>query len=409
MMRRFLKLDPTVRKEVEETRAFYYLLLLVILFIYGITLYQSPTLRQPARLIPFTLLMLLHGGLHWFSPYFVVPRCRLIVYLVVQIVLVISLSLISRGTAVSFGLIVALAGETVGMLEDWRWSLGAVVGYLALLMLTNYLIGGWQIISTWLGTAVIMMVFVLIYVLLFMRQMNARVAAQSLLGELETAHQQLAQYAQQVETLTLETERQRMARELHDTLAQGLAGVILQLEALEAHLEKGRLAEATLITGQTKTRARATLADARRAIADLREHTAEEPLETIGHEVERFSIATGIPCQLDLPAAISLPTAAGEHALRCVSEGLANVARHARAAQVWVALGMANGRLHISIRDDGIGFDPGQIAAGHYGLIGLRERARLAGGVLDINSEPGQGTTLRLELPIDKNRRENSQ
>ena len=95
--------------------------------------------------------------------------------------------------------------------------------------------------------------------------------------------------------------------------------------------------------------------------------------------------------------------------MRCVSEGLANVTRHARASQVWVSLGMGNGRLHISIRDDGLGFNPDQIAAGHYGLIGLRERARLAGGLLNIESQPGQGTTLRLELPIDENERDKDQ
>ncbi len=303
-MRRFLKLDPTVQKEVKETRAFYYLLLLVIIFVYGSALVDSPAVRQPARLIPFTLLMAVHAVLHWFSAYFVFPR-RLPVYLIIQIGLVIILSLISQGIAVSFSLFMALAGETAGMLEDWRRSLLAVLGYLGLMALNAYLIGSWPIVTSWLGTAVILMVFVLVYVLLFVRQMNARWEAQTLLGELETAHQQLAQYAHQVETLTLETERQRLARELHDTLAQGLAGVILQLEALEAHLEKGRLDEAAVITGQTKTRARATLADARRAIADLRQQTAEEPLAAIGHAVERFATATGIPCHLDLPPTLN--------------------------------------------------------------------------------------------------------
>jgi NarL family two-component system sensor histidine kinase YdfH len=400
-MSRFWKLDPDIQEETKETRAFYYLLMLVIIFVYGIALFEIPTIRQPARLIPFTLLMALHAVLHWFSVHFIFPRRRLAVYFVIQISLVIMLCLMSQSVAVSFSLVMAMAGETAGMLDDWRQSVGAALGYLGLLLFTMYLIDSWQIVSSWLGTAVIMMVFVFIYVALFMRQMNARAEAQSLLEELETAHQQLAAYAQQVETLTLETERQRMARELHDTLAQGLAGVILQLEALEAHLDKGHLDDAVVITDQAKTRARATLADARRAIADLRERTDEDPLEAIGHEIKRFCTATDIPCAADLPASLSLPPAIGEHAVRFVSEGLANVARHARAAQVQLNLGVANGRLHITIRDDGVGFDPGQIAAGHYGLIGLRERARLAGGALEIASQSGQGTTLRLELPVN--------
>ena len=83
-MRQFIKLDPIVQEETRETRAFYYLLLLALLFIYGITLYESPDIRQPIRLIPFTLIMLLHAGLHWFSPYFIIPQRRLVVYFVVQ-------------------------------------------------------------------------------------------------------------------------------------------------------------------------------------------------------------------------------------------------------------------------------------------------------------------------------------
>ena len=142
-MRQFIKLDPTVQKEARETRAFYYVLLAALLFIYIVTLYESPAIRQPARLIPFTLFMLLHGILHWFSPHFILPRRRLTVYLILQISLVVLLSWISQGTAVNFGLIMALAGETVGMLEEWRRSIIAVIGYLALLMFTNYLIGGW--------------------------------------------------------------------------------------------------------------------------------------------------------------------------------------------------------------------------------------------------------------------------
>ncbi len=400
-MRQFIKLDPTIQEETRETRAFYYLLLIALAFIYGITLYEAPVVRQPGRLIPFTLLMLMHAGLHWFSPHFIRPRRRLAIYLILQISLVVLLSWISRGTAVSFGLIMALAGETVGLLEDWRRSIIAVIGYLVLLLLTNYLINGWQSFLSWLGMAVVMMVFVLVYVLLFMRQMNARQEAQRLLAELEEANKQLAAYAQQVENLTLETERQRMARELHDTLAQGLAGLILQIEGLEAHLEQGHTEKVAEIAAQAKARARTTLAEARQAIGDLRQQPAASMTETIVREVERFRQATGIPCDLTLPETLALPDSLAEHLVRCVSEGLANVMQHARATAVSVKLGVENGRYQLTIHDNGQGFDPAQIPPGHYGLIGLRERARLAGGTLTIDSYPNQGTTLTLTIPAE--------
>lgn len=232
------------------------------------------------------------------------------------------------------------------------------------------------------------------------REATSRPAeSQRLLIELQETHSQLAEYALQVETLTLEAERQRMARELHDTLAQGLAGLVLQLEALEASLERDDSQKALQIAGQAKVRARSSLSDARRAIDDLRA-TKAATAEAISGEVDRFATATGIPCTLAMLPKLNVSERNREHALRCVSEGLANVAHHARATQVWVTLEEENGHLQINIRDNGQGFDTNNpIAAGHYGLLGLRERARLANGELTVNSEPGGGTTLCMTIP----------
>jgi signal transduction histidine kinase len=89
-----------------------------------------------------------------------------------------------------------------------------------------------------------------------------------------------------------------------------------------------------------------------------------------------------------------------------VSEALTNIARHARAQRARVSLRPIDDAraLDIEVRDDGVGFDPAQIGAGHYGLIGLRERTRLIGGTLNIESAPGQGTLLRVCLPLDNER-----
>jgi len=317
----------------------------------------------------------------------------------VQILLVNLLVLISREPGLVIGLYTTLAGETIGILEDWRRSLAGIVGYLALMGITYGLLWGWGTTPDWLGTALIAMLFVLVYVLLFIRQLNARAQTQLLLAELQEAHAQLAEYAGQVETLTLEAERQRMARELHDTLAQGLAGLVLQLEALEASLERDNTGQALQIAAQAKERARSTLADARRAIDDLRAADTETA-EAVSREVERFEQATGILCTLDMPQELNVSERDGEHLLRCVAEGLANVTRHARATRVWVTIGEENDQLQIQIRDNGQGFDAaGAIPTGHYGLLGLRERARLANGQLTIESEPGKGTTLCMTLP----------
>jgi len=245
----------------------------------------------------------------------------------------------------------------------------------------------------------------MVYVTTFIRQAQARLRAVNLLRELESAHRQLAEYAEQVESLTLTTERQRMARELHDTLAQGLAGLILQLEALEGYLSQGDHATAVLIATQAKDRARAALSDARQAIDDLRLRPAPTVSlpQAIREEAERFSSATGIPCAVTLPPNLVLPAPTVEHALRCISEGLTNVARHARASNASVSITIHDGSVLIQVQDNGTGFDPGAATeqSGHYGLLGLRERARLAGGTLEVKSAPGRGTTLSLCLPLN--------
>jgi NarL family two-component system sensor histidine kinase YdfH len=169
---------------------------------------------------------------------------------------------------------------------------------------------------------------------------------------------------------------------------------------LEAHLEQENIVKVAEIAAQAKTRARTTLAEARQAIGDLRQEPAAGTVEAIAREVERFRRATGIPCDLTLPEILALSDELGEHVVRCVSEGLTNVMQHARATAVSVKLGVVNGRYQLTIHDNGQGFDPAKIPTGHYGLIGLRERARLASGTLTIDSQPGQGTTLTLTIPV---------
>jgi len=391
--------DQDVKAGLKETRPFFWFLILVLIFLYGITLNADPALRQMPRLIPFTLLFFIHIVLHWYMPHWATQKWPLAAYLTAQISLVILLIVISQQPTIAIGLYMALAGETFGILEDWRRALAAMIGYLALMGLTYGLVWGWEGASGWLGSTLLVMLFVLIYVLLFMRQLNARAESKQLLTELQGAHTQLAEYAQRVESLTLAGERQRMARELHDTLAQGLTGLALQLEAVEASLERNNTAQALQITGQAKERVRMTLADARRAIDDLRA-TETAVRETIIREADRFTAASGIPCTLTIPAKLNLSERNGEHMVRCVSEGLANVTRHAQATQVWITITEENGRLLVQLRDNGQGFDGnGRIAAGHYGLLGLRERARLAGGTLTVDSTPGAGTTLSMAIP----------
>jgi len=406
-VRRLLSQSPLDQsEEVREVRPFFLIVMAVLAFLYGVAVSGSPDLRAPARLIPFTSLMLAHAILHWFSPRLAFPLRRGLVYLAVQGALAFVLTLLANNAALILGLYIGLIGEAIGILRNARLSAIAVIFYLGLAAINFVLISGWRGLSFWALATALVVFFVVAYVSLYTRQVEARERAQALLSELETAHRELAEYAARVEDLTLAAERQRMARELHDTLAQGLAGLILQLEAANSHLANGRAERAKEILVQAMARARNTLADARRAIGDLRQGAAvpEDLSEAVREEADHFATATGIACTLDLDSLPPLPDDMREHTLRVVSEGLTNVARHAQASQVWIRLASGDDCLEVEVRDDGVGFDPAAAAAqsGHYGLLGMRERARLAGGTLVVESTPGKGTVLRLCVPFNR-------
>jgi NarL family two-component system sensor histidine kinase YdfH len=194
-----------------------------------------------------------------------------------------------------------------------------------------------------------------------------------------------------------------LARELHDTLAQDLVGLTLQLERVDLHLEKQRLTRARELVQQAMARARTTLAEARSAIDDLRATSLgpDDLLLAVQHEITRFTEATSIECTAEICQLSAVPDSLCEHVLRAITEGLTNVARHSQAQHVWVNAHRQKAMITIEVRDNGIGFAHTGAGSrvGHYGLLGVRERARLCGGHLDIESAVGKGTTLRLCLP----------
>jgi NarL family two-component system sensor histidine kinase YdfH len=393
-----------VREEMRGTWLFFAVLMIVIVAVFAISLYADPSLRQPRRLIPFALLVALHLALYWFSPYLVIQRRLMVPFFLFQGVLIFAINLLAVNQAMIYGLYLPLVGAAVGFLEDVRLGVLAAASCAGLATLNFGLQWGWESVPGWLTLFLPLMLFVVIYVVAFDRQARARKQAQDLLRELEVAHGKLAAYAAQVEELTLTAERQRMARELHDTLAQGLAGLVLQMEALDSHLAQHQLDEAQAIVRQAMRRARGTLADARRAITDLRSEAFPRRglVDVLRQESERFSAATGIPCHVQLSLEGQVPQTTAEQVQRAVAEGLLNVARHAQASHVWLELVGNHQELRMTLRDDGVGFDPHRVdrEGGHYGLLGLRERARLAGGAFDVDSSHGEGSTLVLVLPL---------
>ncbi|HEY3365374.1 MAG TPA: sensor histidine kinase [Symbiobacteriaceae bacterium] len=359
-------------------------------------------LRQSPWLIPFTVLAALHGGLHG-ALLLVGNRSRGVkaLYLVVQLVVAAGLVLMARQSPLSQALFFPLAGEAIGLFADVRGRLAGVGGVVAGWLAVTLLIGDWAMLRVMLPASLASFGFVGVYVWLYARQMMERQRAENLLVELEQVNRQLRSYARRVEELTIAEERQRMARELHDTLAQGLAGLVLQLEAVDDLLARGEAERARAITVRAMQRARTTLAEARTAIQALR-----TPLEkgnvvgAIQELVDNLRAETGLTCIFEAgPGDLRLEGEVGAQVYRVVKEGLTNIQRHAQASQAAVRLTATPEHIQLEITDDGVGFDPDAIPTGHYGLLGLRERTGLLGGTLMIDSRPGTGTRIQVTLP----------
>ena len=392
--------QPVLINTERETRIFFWFMTLVLVTMSGLAAINTPELLRLPRLVLFTVLMSAHIGLHWMLRLNSQRPGWLPVYMLVQGVLAAALVYLSIDIGLAFAVSMALVGEAVGVYGVTRRGLLISAYYLVLSLGFYTWLAGFSRAGWWLLGALPIILFVVLYVEMYTRQSNANERASVLLEELESANRQLSAYAAEVEDLTIAAERERMARELHDTLSQGLAGLILQLEAADAHLAGGRPEKARQIVQNTMESARATLADARRAIDNLR--TGDDPgIEAVlQREAERFAAACGLPCEVSVDLPVALPAEWSAGLQRMAAEGLSNIARHAGATQASLTLRAQSGVLVFEMRDNGHGFDPAGVPEGHYGLIGMRERARLLGGTLEVQSRPGQGALLRFEGPL---------
>ncbi len=192
-----------------------------------------------------------------------------------------------------------------------------------------------------------------------------------------------ARLAEESAILARADERTRLAREIHDTLAQGLAALTLQIETALRHVgrDPDRVRERLEKALDT---ARANLEEARRSVSDLR---AAAPLpQALAALIREFTSESGIRVSLDMSGKCRLTVPVEAELYRIAQQALANVRQHARAKTVHVSLSCMAGAVKLSIEDDGVGFNTRRIPADRHGIEGMRERARLAGGTLSLVS-----------------------
>jgi signal transduction histidine kinase len=269
-------------------------------------------------------------------------------------------------------------------LDVWPDQLGEYPNYLAFL-LGPYILG-------------------VVLTLVALRQSAARRHAEALFQDLRLAHQQLQALHRQSQELAITQERNRLAREIHDSIAHYLTIVNVQLEAAEK-LGPGQPEKAFNYIGRARRLTVECLQEVRSSVASLRAPTLEDLSlpRALQKLTAGFTENTGIPAQLevDLPDAVLLAPEVALALYRTAQEGLTNVEKHARAARVNLVLSRCDGGIELMVQDDGIGpLEQSSQGPGGFGLLGLRERVELLGGQLHFGpGDFGAGAVLKVFLP----------
>ena len=320
-----------------------------------------------------------------------------ILFFTIQCLLVLGIGML-LGPGGSWLIGLPLVGFAVERLSPRsRWAI-----YIAVLLVIVMPIAYYSTLDTALMNAAIMstaIFFVVLFTQLRLNEQGARLKAEELAHQLETANHQLAEYASQAEELAVTQERNRLAREIHDNLGHYLTIVNVQIEVAKVTCETDT-ARTLDALDKAQDLARKGLASVRESVAALRvspveNHHIEDALSELVEETQ----VTGIETMFDvIGASKSVEPKSALVLYRVVQEGLTNIRKHADASHVDVKLDFSQSDvIRLTLRDDGVGATD---TSGGFGLIGLRERVQLLGGEFNIQAQPGQGFEIEVTLPI---------
>ncbi len=235
---------------------------------------------------------------------------------------------------------------------------------------------------------------------------QAQNRSEALLVDLRKANQQLLEYASQVQELTAINERNRLARELHDSVTQTIFGLTLSAQAARILVDRNP-ERAVKELDHLQSLAQSALAEMRALVQELRPHSAAD--QNLGVLLRKMAAERKLNDGLNVDLQIK-----GDHRLagniepelfRVVQEALNNVVKHAHSDQAKVILDLEDTTsVHLLVEDNGVGFDPDVAKAlpGHLGLTSIQERVEALGGKLAIDSQPGKGTRLRVDIALEK-------
>jgi len=241
--------------------------------------------------------------------------------------------------------------------------------------------------------------------LVTLRADQARNESQALLAELQVANQKLRDYARQIETLAAAEERNRLARELHDSVSQTIFSMNLTAQSARILIDRDPERVAGLLD-HLQTLSQNALGEMRSLIQQLRPHSLIEnglPSALRDHAAERLE-QDNLKVEVQVKGEGHLPANVEEGLFRIAQEALNNIVKHAKTDKATILLNFENDLASLTIEDQGAGFDQASAksATGHMGLSSMRERVEALGGTLVIETAPGKGTRVRIEIRTTK-------
>ncbi len=346
------------------------------------------------------VLFIILGVLFWAFPHKDASHHQKIRFLAAQTLIITIMMVLGRNTAIFAVLFFISSAQAMMILPGSR-------GFYWIALFTLIAVIGFVLDEGWLSGLGSVLIYAAgysffgIFGSIMMQAQAERQKSQALLEELQETHSQLQDYVLRVEELAVAEERNRLAREMHDSLGHRLTVASVQLEGAQYLIPEDpqRAAQKVeVVRGQVQE----ALGELRQTVAQLR-----EPLEaslSITQALQRLiaSFEAASELTVNVILAEDIPPLPDSHRLalyRSAQEALTNVQRHAKAHNVWLQLTFQGNAVNLLVSDDGIGLPEGAEQAG-FGLRGMRERMGLVGGKLLLEPRHGGGTQLRVEVPL---------
>lgn len=362
-----------------------------VTYLFWLTLTVSIVLQLPRTMtyteaFILTMIGFLFIGLHWYCKHILAKSALL--YFTTQSILLIACTLFAKEYAI---LLLLSFGSILVIQAFYELPKRAYIAFVC----CYFAISG--ALLRHMYTAEYFAFFVLIIVLMFILVYFVLV----IFHEKELEKRELERANKKIEQLTRQNERQRMARDLHDSLIQRLIGANLKLDVVEAHLKKGNYDKAEAVTMLAKEQVSASIQEARQVVDDLRLSVHHLPFdERVLEEVQQLAFTFSLPISVHVDVEQAVAQSNVEHVIAIMKEAITNVHKHANATAVQVRAIEKGNMCHIVIRDNGVGLRKQQKQAGHYGFVGMKERAAILQGQLYVTSK--KGVEVRVIFPLEK-------